>query len=245
MTGSIYAKKLLLTLGAAVAWLIGFPLVAMVVGLAAGCGGVGGGCGAVALVSGLTLLPLGFLVIFGLLTRIVGQRLSSLGAPGWWSALLLPLFLLGDPGALLELGGHWSVGFSLGGLTHALPWRLIAGVATVIFLGAYPSAARLDGWTPIRAGAFALLTFLSLSVAAQFTLSMLALRIPDLQHQLYKGSLNGVVVAGFQAHMYACVALLACYGWLLWAGHRANGSPDDQDMSPAPPTTTFGRRGVG
>jgi hypothetical protein len=127
-----YAVSLAWRVGIFLLVTLGFPALTMLIMKATNCRSVGGACGAVALVSGIYLKPVIFLVFVGSVAWITFARMRDLAVSGF-VGLVVPVLLLMDWQFGVILGAHWSVGFVLGGPLGA-PYQFLSAFLCMGFL---------------------------------------------------------------------------------------------------------------
>lgn len=132
ITRGEYAIAVGWRLGLFVAVTVAFPFALAGTLTASKCAGVGGACGALALVIGLYVKPIVFLVFLASLIGISLKRARDLGVPGA-IGLLVPALLLADWQFATIVGAPWSVGFVLGGVFR-VPYHFLSALLCIGFL---------------------------------------------------------------------------------------------------------------
>lgn len=149
-----FALALAWRLGLLVALTPTFPFITSFIAKVSNCASIGGACGAVALVSGLWLKPIIFLVFVASMLRISMRRARDVALPGSLG-LIVPLLLLMDWHYGVTLGAHWSVGFSIG-RALGTPYYIASALACIAFLCTIRSGESSPGARFGIAGALAL-----------------------------------------------------------------------------------------
>lgn len=129
ISGAQYARALAIRFGIFVAITLGFPFFVYGVIQMSGAQGTGGASGALALVLGLYLKPVIYLVLAYSMLRISLGRARSIGISPL-IGLCVPLLVLADLAFGITFGSFWAVGFSLGILSMPVPASLPAAVIT-------------------------------------------------------------------------------------------------------------------
>jgi hypothetical protein len=194
-----YAVSLAWRVGAFLLVTLGFPLLTVLIMNVSNCRSVGGACGAVALVSGMALKPVIFLIFVGSITWITVARMRDLGLPGL-VGLLVPVLLLMDWQFGVMLGAHWSVGFVMGGLLGA-PCQFLSAFLCMGFLACV--ATREDGGS--AAERFGIASKLALAVTA-------LILVAGLMRIAFFGWLFSAMASGKQGTINPAMPLLRIVG---------------------------------
>lgn len=211
-----FAIRLTFALVFLVAFTIGFPFITYAIAKASHCENVGGACGAVALMAGIFLKPIGYVIFVVCLGLAVAGRLRWL--PGF-AAILLAVTLLADLPFAVAFGAHWSVAFSLGIMGPVVPWRILTVLLTAgALIAVDESNPRLrERWVMI------------VVVTALVMLSWkLIFMVPGGMHALRRAG-RTVMRAYANLERYggpsAFVALLATYAYVLFGARFGGGGP--------------------
>ncbi|QCK84772.1 hypothetical protein E8L99_02735 [Phreatobacter aquaticus] len=129
-----YALGLAGRIGLFVAVTAGFPFLVMFLIQISGARNVSGASGALAVVLGIYLKPLIYLLFALSMMRIAARRAASVGRTSF-IGLGITVVMLGDIGFATVFGSHWGVAFSLGVLSLQAPWLLLAAIIAVVTLG--------------------------------------------------------------------------------------------------------------
>lgn len=243
-----FAVRSALAIGLLVVCTVGFPFVFPLIARLTDCQSVGGACGALALVAGITLKPAIYVVFVIALSLTVAARLLWLDLPRVW-ALPFALVLLTDTAFSVIVGAHWSVAFSMGVLSLPVPWGLMAGILTVVFLAIVDEDdARLyERWALIAVVLAAVcLTLKLIDFLAIYTIK---------PGQRLSPAISLVMQVGMHTRPVAFVSLVGVYGGILLGRLGGSGGLGEPHETPAaialpergadlPSSSTFGRRGL-
>jgi hypothetical protein len=128
-----YAVGAAIRFGIFVAITLGFPFFVYGAIEMSGARGTGGAAGALALVLGLYLKPLIYLLFAFSLLRISIRRARALGISPL-IGISVTLLVLADSAFGISFGSSWAVGFSLGILAIPIPVSLLMATITVVTL---------------------------------------------------------------------------------------------------------------
>ncbi|MGV2101508.1 hypothetical protein [Rhizobium sp. 21-4511-3d] len=206
ISGRDYAVGAAIRFGAFLAITVGFPFFVYGIVMLSGAQGTGGAAGALALVLGLYLKPVIYLIFAFSLLSISIRRARSLEI-SLLIGICISLLVLSDLAFGITFGSFWAVGFSLGMLTLPMPASVFTAVMAIATLSLLKDSDELttDGAATLYK---AWKTLLFVSTA----LGLLGL-LPYLSIWLLGSS--GLALAAARVLFYLRSALVYPYGLLL------------------------------
>ncbi len=232
VSGASYAMNSLIRIACLAGVTIGFPYFVYFVIQVAGARNTSGASGALALVLGMYLKPLIYLIFCLSFLRLTARRAATLGMSAWYG-LTFVIVLLGDIGFATVFGSHWSVAFTMGVLRLPMPWLLLAGLCAVLTLCLLPrdaagiSAGQRFGWV-YRLWA-ALLLALAASAIFQLSLSFILLKMP-------RGTVSiQTLIALISLPKYLSIALAIVSLWLVIAKAMKGKGGTSRPIAAVPP----------
>lgn len=133
LSASSFARLFALRLALVIAATILFPFLVYGLIQATGAQKVSGASGALAVVLGVYLKPLIFVLFAASLARISVRRATASGLP-WVAGALIVVLVLCDWQFGVVFGAHWGVAFSLGVLRASATSLLVAPIAVVTLI---------------------------------------------------------------------------------------------------------------
>lgn len=246
MTRKEYAVAAGWRLGLFIAATVGFPFALFAVLKGSNCASIGGACGALALVIGLYVKPVIFIVFLGSMVAISVRRVRDLGLPAYLG-LLVPALLVVDWQFATIVGAPWSVGFVLGGL-FSLPYHFLSALLCIAFLSCVGSA---EGDADAPSDRFGLAG----KIALALTCAILALGL--MRFAVFAIIMSGglkamlgmfkLIAYSTRLTPWAVLLQVVLFGYLIWQDRSRRGNTPGPRRSEAPRTPlarpVFGQRG--
>lgn len=170
MTKSAFRRAAAIWIGTLTGFVLLFPFLLFALVKASSCAGVGGACGALAAVIGVTLKPLGVIVLGALLVTALWRRVRGLAMNHAWGGVTV-LWMLGSMAVLVGFGNFWGANFALG-LAYMPPVVLLAMTMSLSFFLCFAEASAVH---TARTGALA-----AWVVAAVAALHVTVLMLPSI-----------------------------------------------------------------
>lgn len=112
---------------------LAFPFIVYGLVQASGATEIGGAAGALAVVLGIYLKPVIYIVFAASLARISISRAKTVGMPGK-VGIFIALLALADIQFWVVFGSHWGVAFSLGVFALDLPYSFLTATIAILTL---------------------------------------------------------------------------------------------------------------
>ncbi len=119
--------------GGLIAFIVMFPFLLAALVSISSCQGSGGACGAVGALVGMTVKPLGVLLIAGAIGWLVYKRIRWLEFSFWWT-LATVCWLIGSFAFLIAIGNFWGANFGMGLIHIKAPILLLFLIIFMVFL---------------------------------------------------------------------------------------------------------------